>query len=183
MSNTADIWQEHQGRLRSYIARRVRDASSVDDILQTVFLKLHTSLGTVRSRGSLSGWLYRVTANAVADHFRATQRWEGLPEELAAAEPERDYVAELATCLEPLIEGLPERYRDAVILSEIKGVPLKGVGEILGISLSGAKSRVQRGRKLLRQHLGRCCAVQIERGRISGCEVRAIANRSGCCSH
>ena len=180
MQNTADIWQEHRSRLRAYIARRVRDASSVHDILQCVFLKLHTGVNRIQSRASLTAWLYRVTANAVADHFRAAKRWEELPDELAAAEPEQNCIAELAACLEPLIAGLPDRYRSALLLSEIKGVPLKEVGELLGISVSGAKSRVQRGRKQLRQRLTQCCEVQTEQGAIIDCEVRNKESRSGC---
>ncbi len=172
MPNAEDIWQEHQHRLRRFIARHVDDVSSVDDILQSVFLKLHTSLGTVRCRGSLSAWLHRVAANAVADHFRAAKRWEELPDELAAPEPERNYIAEMALCLEPLMAGLPDRYRAALVLSEIKGLPLKEVGELLGIGLSGAKSRVQRGRQQLRRQLAQCCDVQIERGAIVDCDIR-----------
>ncbi|MGH9642350.1 MAG: RNA polymerase sigma factor SigZ [Terriglobales bacterium] len=179
MPNAADIWQEHRGRLHVYIARRVRDVSSVDDILQSVFLKLHTSVHTVRSQGSLSAWLYRVTANAVADHFRAAKRWQELPDELAAPEPERNYIAEMAACLEPLIAGLPPRYQAALVLSEIDGVPLKKVATVLGISLSGAKSRVQRGRKQLRQKLAQCCEIQIERRGIVACDARPTVG--GCC--
>jgi RNA polymerase sigma-70 factor (ECF subfamily) len=172
MPNTEDIWQEHRHRLRRFIARHVDDVSSVDDILQSVFLKLHTNLGTVRCRGSLSAWLHRVAANAVADHFRAAKRWQELPEEFAAPEPERNYIAEMALCLEPLIAGLPDKYRTALVLSELKGLPLKEVGELLGIGLSGAKSRVQRGRQQLRRQLAQCCDVQIERGGIVDCEIR-----------
>jgi len=178
MLNTENIWQEHRTRLRCFIARQVDDVSSVDDILQSVFLKLHTSVGTVRCRGSLAAWLHRVAANAVADHFRAAKRWEELPDELVAPEPERNYIAEMALCLEPLMARLPDRYRAALVLSEIKGLPLKEVGELLGIGLSGAKSRVQRGRQQLRWQLAQCCDVQIERGGIVGCEIRE--NTSGC---
>jgi RNA polymerase sigma-70 factor (ECF subfamily) len=180
MPNTEDIWQEHRNRLRCYIARHVDDVSSVDDILQSVFLKLHTSLGTVRCRGSLSAWLHRVAANAVADHFRAAKRWEQLPDELAAPEPERNYLAEMALCLEPLMAGLPDKYRTALVLSEIKGLPLKEVGELLGIGLSGAKSRVQRGRQELRRLLAQCCDVQTGRGGIVDCEIRKNTSVCGC---
>lgn len=55
-------WQEHKTRLRSYIARRVREHDAVDDILQEVFLKAHTSLHTLKSPGSITAWLYRIAA-------------------------------------------------------------------------------------------------------------------------
>ena len=115
-----DFWHEHKTRLRSFITKRVRERDAVDDILQEIFLKVNTSLHTVKSHSSISAWLYRIAANSIADHYRSQKPWEELPDELAAPEPERDYVAELATCLQPLIADLPETYRTALVLSEIE---------------------------------------------------------------
>jgi RNA polymerase sigma-70 factor, ECF subfamily len=179
MAQMIDLWQEQRSRLRGYIARQVRDSDAVDDILQDVFLKAHASLHTVKSQGSLSAWLYRIAANAIADHYRSQRPSEDLPEELAAPELERDYAAELATCLQPLIADLPETYRTALVLSEIEGLPQKQVADRLGISLSGAKSRVQRGREKLRRRLTDCCEIEIGRGGIFGYEPRSKKCDSG----
>lgn len=172
MALMANFWQEHRSRLRGYIAKRVRDRDAVDDILQEVFLKVNASLYTVKSPGSISAWLYRIAANTIADHYRAQKPWEELPDEVAAPEPERDYIAELATCLQPLIADLPDAYRTALVLSEIEGLPQREVAEQLNISLSGAKSRVQRGREKLRQRLLDCCDIETGRGGIVGYEPR-----------
>ena len=171
------IWQQHKERLRGYIARRVRDEAAVDDILQEVFLKAHQGLAGLRSRASLTAWLFRLTANAIADHYRARKPAAELPESLAATGPERDYRAELASCLAPLIDDLPALYREALLLSEIEGLPLKEVAARLGLSLSGAKSRVQRGREKLRRRLLDCCHIETGRGGILGYEPR----EPGCC--
>lgn len=168
----SDLWQEHRSRLRGYIAKRVRESDAVDDILQDVFLKAHTSLRTVKSHGSITAWLYRIAANAIFDYYRSRKPWDELPDELAAPEPERDYVAELAACLQPLIADLPEIYQPALVLSELEGLPQKEVANRLGISLSGAKSRVQRGREKLRQRLLDCCDIETGRGGIIGYEPR-----------
>lgn len=58
--------------------------------------------------------------------------------------------AELAACLTPMLERLPEPYREAVRLTELNGVSQVDVAGRLGLSVSGMKSRVQRGRRLLR---------------------------------
>lgn len=166
------LWAEHRSRLRSYIAQRVRDPSVADDILQDVFLKAHLSLHTLKSRGSVTAWLYRIAANAIADYYRGLRPFEVVPEELAAPEPEPDYLGELALCLQPLIDDLPEAYRLALMLSEIEGQTLKDVAATLGLSLSGAKSRVQRGRVKLRERIMECCNIEIERGAIVGYELR-----------
>lgn len=174
MAQITDFWQEHKTRLHGFIARRVRDRDAVDDILQEVFLKADRGLHAVKSPGSISAWLYRIAANAIADHYRAQLPWEELPDddELAAPAPERNYVAELATCLQPLIAELPVTYRSALLLSEIEGLPQKEVALRLGLSLSGAKSRVQRGRDKLRQKLLACCDIETGQGGVVGYERR-----------
>jgi RNA polymerase sigma-70 factor (ECF subfamily) len=167
-----DLWSEHRARLRGYIAKRVRENDAVDDILQEVFLKASESLHSLKSRGSIAAWLYRIAANAIVDHYRSRKPWEELPVDVAAPEAEPNYVAELATCLQPLIADMPETYRTALVLSEIEGLPQREVADRLSISLSGAKSRVQRGRDKLRQRLLECCDIETGRSGITGFEPR-----------
>lgn len=177
MTPSDSFWEEHKVRLRAYIARRVREADAVDDILQEVFLKARLGLAGLRSRPSLTAWLFRLTANAIADHYRNRPAWTELPDSLAAAVPERDYRAELAACLQPLIDDLPERYREALMLAELAGLPQREVAARLGISLAAAKSRVQRGREKLRRRLLACCDIESGRGGITGYQPRDPA----CC--
>jgi RNA polymerase sigma-70 factor (ECF subfamily) len=180
MTPLISFWQEHRSRLRGYIAKRVRESHAVDDMLQEVYLKVHANLHTVQSPGSLSAWLYRIAANVIVDHYRSQRPAEALPEQLAAPETERDHVAELAACLQPLIDDLPENYRVALVLSEIEGLPQPQVAERLGLSLSGAKSRIQRGREKLRQSLLDCCDIETGRTGIIGYERRVPKCDSGC---
>lgn len=172
MEPISDLWEEHRTRLRGYIAKRVRDADAVEDILQDVFLKAHNHLHALKSRESVAAWLFRIASNAVADHFRSQRPWVELADELASPEPEPDPVGELATCLQPLIADLPETYRSALTLSEIEGLTQREVASLLAISLSGAKSRVQRGREKLRQRLQDCCVIEIGRHGIIDYEPR-----------
>lgn len=168
----ADLWQEHRSRLRGYIAKRVRQSDAVDDILQDVFLKVHANLGTVKSRDSLAAWLYRIAANAITDHYRSQKPAVELPEDLATPETERNVIGELAACLEPLIAELPQTYQTALVLSEIQGLPQKEVADRLGLSLSGAKSRIQRGRDKLRETILACCNIEMGKNGIIGYEPR-----------
>jgi RNA polymerase sigma-70 factor (ECF subfamily) len=168
----ADLWREHRARLRAYVARRVRDADAVDDIVQDIFLKAQTGLRALRAEGRVAAWLYRVAANAIADHFRAQRPMQELPADLAAPEVERDCTAELARCIAPFVADLPETYRTALRLSEIDGLPQREVAVRLGLSLSGAKSRVQRGRRLLRERFRECCEIEAAGGGLD-CAPRA----------
>ncbi|MHB1729949.1 MAG: RNA polymerase sigma factor SigZ [Leptospirillum sp.] len=175
-----DFWQEHKDRLRSYIAKRVRESDAVDDILQDVAFKAYINIHTVKSGTSITSWLYRIAANAIVDHYRSRKQWDELPDELAAPESERDYGAELVTCFQPLIAELPEIYQSALVLSELEGLPLKEVANRLDISLSGAKSRVQRGRDKLRQRFLDCCDIETGRRGITGFEPRDKNRKCTC---
>ena len=175
-----DFWIEHKTRLRHYVAKRLREDGAVDDILQDVFLKAYASLHTVKFHGSLTAWLYRIAANAIADHFRRQKPSKELPDGLFSPEPEPDYIADLASCLKPLIADLPETYRLPLVLSEIEGLTQKEVATRLGLSLSGAKSRVQRGREKLRQRLYECCDIETGRHGIIGYEVRDKKHGCNC---
>lgn len=180
MTPAPDFWREHKSRLRSYVAKRVRESDAIDDILQDVFLKAYASLHTVKSPGSLAAWLYRIAANSIADHYRGQRPSEEISDEFAAPEPEPEYIAELASCLQPLIADLPELYRLPVVLSEIEGLTQQEVAKRLELSLSGAKSRVQRGREKLRQLLFKCCDIETGRNGIVGYEVRDTRRGCGC---
>jgi RNA polymerase sigma-70 factor (ECF subfamily) len=87
-----------------------------------------------------------------------------LPEELSASEPELSDTArqDIDNCLMPMIWNLPDTYREAVMLSEIEGQTQKEVAEKIGISVSGAKSRVQRGRGMIKDMLLDCCKFEFD---------------------
>ncbi|MBY5994156.1 RNA polymerase sigma factor SigZ [Ferrimonas balearica] len=161
-------WQQHRAQLRQYISKRVDDSATVDDLLQEVYLKAHTQLHQLRAQGSLTAWLYRIAHNTIMDHHRQQRRWQALPEadELAAPEPDQAGLAhqELAQCLVPLIDELPERYRVPLKLAELEGMGQQAIADRLDLSLSGAKSRVQRARQQLRQKLTACCDIEVGRG-------------------
>jgi RNA polymerase sigma-70 factor (ECF subfamily) len=168
-----ELWNQYRARLRGFITRRVRDSHAVDDILQVAFLKAHENLPKVRSEDAIASWLYRIAENVIADHYRSQRPHEELPEELPAPEPERDYAAELADqCVSPLITLLPEKYRTALMLADIQGLAQQEVACRLGISLSGAKSRIQRGRDKLRASLDACCDIETGPLGIIGYEPR-----------
>jgi len=167
MLTTLDVWNQFSGQLHNFIRKRVSDPRDADDILQDVFVKLHTRIETLRDEDRVASWVYQIARNALIDHYRVRDRKvdlslaEMLPVE---DEPEQnDAELHIAHYLADLIDELPEKYREAVQLSEIKGFTQKETAEKLGLSLSGAKSRVQRGRAMLRQMLLECCHFEFDR--------------------
>lgn len=159
------VLQEFDGRLRRFISRRVSDPMAAEDILQEVYLRIHSRLHTLQDESRLQAWLYQIARNAVIDYYRREKPTSELDEaaSLAAERDEKDATQELAEGLNDLIAGLPEKYRTALILSELQGIPQHEVARQLGISVSGCKSRVQRAREQLKQALLDCCHLEFDR--------------------
>jgi RNA polymerase sigma-70 factor (ECF subfamily) len=178
--DTHQIWAEFSSRLRGFIARRVDSDADVDDILQDVFLRIHQHVGSLERRERLVAWLFQVTRNAIVDYYRAPGRRRELPsgapldlergqapawgefEEGDGASSEARH--ELAACLGPMIAQLPPPYRDAVTLIDLDGLPQLEAAARAGLSLSGMKSRVQRGRRALEHLLHDCCRIELDAG-------------------
>jgi RNA polymerase sigma-70 factor (ECF subfamily) len=179
-SDTEQIWLEFGERLRAFIARRVGSEADADDILQDVFLRVHRHAGAVQQRDRLVSWLFQVTRNAIADHYRAPERRRELPSDplrdpgcggghamggIADGDADSPEVRrELASCLRPLVAHLPPPYREAVVLVDLEGLPQKEAAARSGLSLSGMKSRVQRGRLALGGLLHDCCRIELDAG-------------------
>ena len=159
-------WQEHKSRLRAYISKQVNDPATVDDILQDVYLKAHEQLHKLKSLNSFGAWLYRIAHNTIMDHYRQQKPFEELLDDFDAPEEDNSEKAhqEVAACLVPLIEELPEKYRAPLTMSELEGMSQQKVADQLDLSLSGAKSRIQRGRAQLRDRLTDCCDIEVGKG-------------------
>jgi RNA polymerase sigma-70 factor (ECF subfamily) len=162
--DTETIWNEFGASLKRFIRRRVADEDEADDILQDVFLKIHANIGTLRDDSKLLRWIYQITRHAITDYYRSQQPLSEIPESLAITdEAEEDPLQQLACGLREMVEGLPNKYREALILAEYQGLTQQEIATWLGISLSGAKSRVQRARDLLKGQLLQCCHFELDR--------------------
>ena len=163
----------YRAALVRFVEGRVRDRAAAEDIVHDVLLRVVEKQSQLRDETKLAPWLYQMTRNAIADHHRGARPSEELPEELVAPEPEPDALRELADCLNPFIERLPANYRQAFELSEVQGLTQQETARRLGISLSGAKSRVQRARTKLQDMILECCAIERDhRGSIVDHECR-----------
>jgi RNA polymerase sigma-70 factor (ECF subfamily) len=163
------LWDRYCCRLLAFIRKRVTDEHDAEDLLQEAFIRIHQGLCCLREWSRLESWMYQVTRNLVVDYYRRRRPSTEIPEDLPAEEIplEEEPAARLAGSLKEMIEQLPEPYRQALIMTEYQGLSQKALAEKLGISLSGAKSRVQRARARLRDMLLACCHFELDRrGRI-----------------
>jgi RNA polymerase sigma-70 factor, ECF subfamily len=165
------IWRDFHARLLSFIARLVRDRDSAEDILQEVMLRIHRHAGELEHSPAVGAWVHQITRNAIADHYRkASRRREraaGIDldrqQPLVLADAPGELRSELAMCLRPLLEGLPPLHREALTLTEMQGLTQATAAAQLGLSTSGMKSRVQRGRAQLKRLLTACCEIELDR--------------------
>lgn len=163
------IWEQYCCRLLSFIRSRVNDPVEAEDILQEVFMRIHRHLCCLPAPEKLEPWIYQITRNLIIDHYRQRKELVEIPDSLSEEPdfPETDPQAELALSLGEMIDQLPEHYRQALILTEYQGLSQKELAEQLGISFSGAKSRVQRAREKLKDMFLACCHFELDRrGRI-----------------
>jgi RNA polymerase sigma-70 factor (ECF subfamily) len=166
-------WGLFRARLLDYVRRRLDDPADAEDLVQEVLARVSGRLPELRSRDHILPWLYRITRNALVDHYRARGRRRpsvaldtvtdaGL-QPIAAGEdedPGEEARAALAGCVAPLLATLPPSYRDALYRVELLGERQVDVAEELGLGVSALKSRVQRGRKLLHDAFTDCCALE-----------------------
>jgi len=178
-------WQDVAARLRPFIARRVAPAE-IDDVLQDVFVRMQRGLPGLRDEERFTSWLFQIARSSVAEHMRARSRHplpdrDDPPDEPALPEDDDDREAarHLASCVSLFVAQLPSPYREAITLVELEGVTVREAAELAGISVSGMKSRVQRGREQLRQLFEACCEIALDaRGKPTAFAPRACRSCS-----
>jgi RNA polymerase sigma-70 factor (ECF subfamily) len=156
-------WAETVDRIRRYVAGRVGDRDVAEDITQDVIVR-SIAAGALDHVDNPIGWLIRSASNAVIDHFRTQRRSEEFDPDAHPGEQvdEDETLRDLAQCVRPLIEQLEPAYRDALLRVEIEGRTQLEAAELANVSLSGMKSRVQRGRRRLKQRLTACCEIELD---------------------
>lgn len=169
---TPELWQDVAARLRPFVARRV-PPTEVDDVLQDVFVRMQRGLAAIREEERFTSWLFQVARSSVADHARSRGRHPVAETDVELPAPpsdedDREASRSLASCVSLFVAGLPSPYREAVTLVELEGLTAREAAEMVGISVSGMKSRVQRGRAQLREMFERCCEIALDaRGKVT----------------
>lgn len=167
---TEEVYGLLSSKLRSFLLSRTHDRQVADDLLQETFLRVHRKLDSVRDEQRLNSWVFQIARNLVIDHYRARGRTVAgdLGESPADAVPgpsssTPNLNREVASWLPAALDSLPPEYSRAVRLYEVEGLSQQEIAERLGLSLSGAKSRIQRGRRKLKGLLEDCCRFQFDR--------------------
>lgn len=170
-----DAWQRHEGELRRFLRHRSGDDTVAEDLLQEVFLRALRQPNGLCGIDNPRAWLFRTARNLLIDRLRLNRELVPLPEELAWQAPEETSVVDsLAQCLPRVLACLSTQDREAIELCDIAGMSQGDYARRLGLSLSAAKSRVQRARMRLKARLSESCRVRYdETGRVCCFEPQA----------
>jgi len=172
--------------LGRYVGKRVRP-ENVDDVVQDILLRMHERAAELRDEQRLAGWAFRIAKGVVADRHRRGGGLElivgGSDELVARVAPEVDDENEnevVAAWLLPMVALLPDEYAEALEVCDLGGVEQRVYAERKGLSVSGAKARVQRGRRMLEELVRACCDLEQDaRGNVIGVTRRDGARWRG----
>ena len=166
----ADLSSTYGPRIHQLAFRYLKNWEDAEEVTQDVLMKVHRKIDAFRGDAALSSWIYRITFNTAMSRLR-TSRYSR-PLEVQAPEPSADgerQVAEPADWsdladdrvlrgqmrdrLIDALQQLPEVYRIPVILRDIQGLSTEEASAVLHVKPQTLKSRLHRGRLILREHL------------------------------
>ncbi len=181
------IYTDFHSKLHRFIAGRVPVPDTAEDILQDVYLKIHSKMDGLREEDRLESWIYQITRNAIIDYYRRIRPQDELSDSLASPlDDEPDAVSQLASSVKGMLGCLDDKYRQALESTELQGLSQVELATRLEITVSGAKSRVQRAREKLKEAFLDCCHFEFDRlGRVvdyhPNCENCANPNYPNTC--
>lgn len=159
------FWNEVSLRLRQFVQARVSESHTVEDLVQDIVLKAQTGIDGAPIR-NFSAWLFEIARNRVIDHYRSAQhrKMSPLDADMVILEAEGDVLKDLSGCLRSMLSRLPESSREVLEQTDLGTLTQAELAQKLGLSLPGAKSRVQRARALLRAEMITCCMPESNSG-------------------
>ncbi|MCD6281570.1 MAG: sigma-70 family RNA polymerase sigma factor [Deltaproteobacteria bacterium] len=162
------IVERYSNKVYNLAYHLTRDSTAAEEIMQDVFLTVLSKIHTLNNNAYFSTWLYRVTTNAAYAHMRYLRKdkknledlrikdlekdtsqiydWSRLPEDILLSDESKQI-------LKDAIDSLPEPMRIVVVMKDVEGLKNEEIAKTLGLSLPAVKSRLHRGRLLLRESL------------------------------
>jgi RNA polymerase sigma-70 factor (ECF subfamily) len=155
-------WHANEAELRGWLRHRLGNPVDAEDMLQDLFIKAMRQGERFCAIGNARAWLFEVARNALADRLRMKRDLIELPADLASGAEEVATVDSLVACLPRVLSELSPEDREAITLCDLQGLPQDEYARRKGLSVPGAKSRVQRARKRLREQLTQACQVRLD---------------------
>ena len=155
-------WTQHEPELRGWARHRLDSTADVEDLLQDLFLKALRQGERFCSVQNARAWLFEVARNTLADRLRVARTTVELPDDLASPVEINEAVDGLTACLPRVLAELAPDDRDAITLCDLEGMAQADYAKARGLSLSAAKSRVQRARARMKAQMTAACQVRLD---------------------
>ncbi|MGZ5398931.1 MAG: RNA polymerase sigma factor SigE [Nocardioides sp.] len=156
-----EIVERHSDRVYRLAYRLTGNRPDAEDLTQEVFVRVFRRLDTY-TPGTFEGWLHRITTNLFLDQARRKQRirFDALSDERAGMLRSNGPAPDVAVAdrlfdddVEQALASLPPDFRAAVVLCDVEGLSYDEIADILGAKLGTVRSRIHRGRAMLRRAL------------------------------
>ncbi len=160
--DTSNLWDQFSGQLMGYIQKHVPHAEDAREILQEVFVKIHTRKATLKEEHKLAAWIFKMTKNTIIDFYRKSKNRHKYQLLSTGADIFQDPYQPMIPCLKPFLLHLDQADQELIQRVDLNGESQKAIAEELGIPYSTLKTKVQNARKKLKQHFLDCCAIEMD---------------------
>ena len=166
MTELNSTWDELRFKLIHYVRTKV-DVDVSEDLVHDILLRVLQNEDALANADEPLAWIYTVAKNRITDHYRKQSRIS-TTNTFHDLETDSDNMPDsvdndFAKCLKPLTDRLEPKYKEALLLTDFNEVKQVDAAKQIGVSVSGMKSRVQRGRAKLKEALLACCAIEQDR--------------------
>jgi len=178
------IWRDFHRQLYAFIIKRVNCHYTAQDILQEVFIKVHTKLPQLKDKEKLTSWLYQICRSTIIDQIRQQTNVnisDSTGSELDIALEQSSNakeLAEISRCMAILLEQLPENQKTLLQDTELNGMRQQHAADKYQLTLSATKSRIARGRQALKNKLSQCCTFEF-----TGDDIEHVCKNQCGCQH
>ena len=159
MKCITNAWDLHENELRYFLQGRIKDTEIAEDLLQDVFVKALAEGQKFCQLDNTRAWLYRVTRNRLIDYLRTHKIHEEVPDHLPEPVEVTEPVVNLSRCLPTALKNLNKQDREVIELCDLEGLNQAEYARRKEITVAGAKSRIQRARKRLKDELNTACKI------------------------
>jgi RNA polymerase sigma-70 factor, ECF subfamily len=159
MKCITQAWDQYESELRLFLHGRLKDHYVAEDLLHDVFLKAINEGQAFCNLDNTRAWLYRVTRNRLTDYQRTHKPHEMVSDQLPEPDKYSAPLVHLSQCLPAALKSLSSEDREIIELCDLEGLNQAEYARRKDISLAGAKSRIQRARKRLKQELNSACKI------------------------
>lgn len=160
--NLEEIYSEFSGRIKAYLSGKVRSSEDAEDLTQEIFIKIQRNIESLKDEKKLAPWIHSIVRNSITDYYRRKDMGSVEIDDNISYEEDGESengMQDIVYCLNVFMDRLPEKYREPLVLSDIEGIKQKDLANRMGLSYTGLKSRVQRGREMIKNMFMNCCGV------------------------